>query len=174
MKILFIPDEVTKKMASKKILLLGDGAVGKTSLVHRYVEGQFKERYKATIGVDIFSKNVGGSELQIWDLSGQEHFVSVRSKFYSKSDGALLVFDLTNQKSFNNLSSWVKESVEGVGSDIPMVILGNKLDLADLIAINDEDITKFASQHNWKWLKTSAKDGTSVEEAFETIAKVLG
>ena len=142
-------------------------------MVHRYVEGQFKERYKATIGVDIFSKNVGGAELQIWDLSGQEHFVSVRSKFYSKSDGALLVFDLTNQKSFDNLGTWVKEAVEGVGSDIPMVILGNKIDLADLIVIKDDDINEFSSQHGWKWLKTSAKNGTSVEEAFTTIAKVL-
>jgi len=83
------------------------------------------------------------------------------------------VFDLTNQKSFDNLGTWVKEAVEGVGSDIPMVILGNKIDLADLIVIKDDDINEFSSQHSWKWLKTSAKNGTSVEEAFTTIAKVL-
>jgi small GTP-binding protein len=161
-------------MASKKILLLGDGAVGKTSLVHRYVEGQFKERYKATIGVDIFSKTIGSTELQIWDLSGQEHFVSVRSKFYSKSDGALLVFDLTNQKSFDNLNSWVEETKQGVGAEIPMVILGNKSDLTDLIIINDDDIKSFASKHSWKWMKSSAKSGENVENAFETIANILG
>ena len=90
-------------MTQKKILLLGDGAVGKTSLVHRFGEGVFEERYKATIGVDIFSKSVttdSGSaiELQLWDLSGQAHFSAVRSKFYNKADGALLVFDLTNKK----------------------------------------------------------------------------
>ena len=160
-------------MASKKVLLLGDGAVGKTSLVHRFVEGQFKEKYKATIGVDIFSKNVGGMELQLWDLSGQEHFVSVRSKFYSKSDGALLVFDLTNQRSFDNLDSWIKEATKGVGSEIPMVVLGNKLDLTDLIVIKDDDVNSFASKHNWKWMKSSAKSGEGVEVAFETIAKIL-
>lgn len=160
-------------MTSKKILLLGDGAVGKTSLVHRYVENVFKSTYKATIGVDIFSKNISGTDLQIWDLSGQEHFVSVRSKFYSKSDGALLVFDLTNQKSFDNLGSWITEAKEGVGLEVPMVLLGNKLDLSDLIVISDSDFESFASNHNWKWFKTSAKSGENVEKAFETIAKIL-
>ena len=106
----------------KKILLLGDGAVGKTSLVHRFVEGVFKEQYKATIGVDIFQKVVntpaGECELQIWDLSGQSHFSAVRSKFYSKAEGALLVFDLTNADTFNNLESWVSEANAGTGGGI--------------------------------------------------------
>lgn len=158
----------------KKVLLLGDGAVGKTSLVHRFVEGVFNERYKATIGVDIFSKNVatanGEVDLQLWDLSGQAHFAAVRSKFYNKADGALLVFDLTNKKTFENLESWLTETKEGVGADIPMFILGNKMDLSDLIAIQDPEITSFADQHNWKWAKSSAKTGDNVENAFNSIA----
>ena len=159
--------------SAKKILLLGDGAVGKTSLVHRFVEGQFKERYKATIGVDIFSKNVEGIDLQIWDLSGQESFVAVREKFYSKSDGALLVFDLTNQESFKNLPRWLDESRNALNKDIPMVVLANKLDLTELISINDDQIKEFASSHNFEWLKTSAKTGEGVEQAFSKIAKIL-
>ena len=161
----------------KKILLLGDGAVGKTSLVHRFVEGVFNERYKATIGVDIFSKNVSTSngevELQLWDLSGQAHFSAVRSKFYNKADGALLVFDLTNKKTFENLDSWLDETKNGVGSEIPMFILGNKMDLNDLLAIQDQDIANYAEQHSWKWAKSSAKTGENVENAFIAIASVV-
>ena len=161
----------------KKILLLGDGAVGKTSLVHRFVEGVFNDRYKATIGVDIFSKNVstpkGDVELQLWDLSGQAHFSAVRSKFYSKADGALLVFDLTNRKTFENLNTWITEATNGVGSGIPMYLLGNKMDLTDLIAVKDDEITNFASNKNWQWAKSSAKTGINVEEAFIGIATVV-
>ena len=162
----------------KKILLLGDGAVGKTSLVHRFVEGVFNERYKATIGVDIFSKTVttdSGSEieLQLWDLSGQAHFSAVRSKFYNKADGALLVFDLTNKKTFENLDSWINEATSGVGSEIPMFLLGNKVDLSDLVAIGDDEITNFAGTKNWGWSKSSAKTGENVEGAFKSIASVV-
>lgn len=161
----------------KKILLLGDGAVGKTSLVHRFVEGVFNERYKATIGVDIFSKVVktptGEVELQLWDLSGQAHFSAVRSKFYNKADGALLVFDLTNKKTFENLDSWLTETKNGVGSDIPMFILGNKMDLSDLISIQDQEVANYAKKHNWQWVKSSAKTGENVENAFVSIASVV-
>lgn len=161
-------------VTQKKILLLGDGAVGKTSLVHRFVEGVFNERYKATIGVDIFSKNIttpkGEVELQLWDLSGQQHFSAVRGKFYNKADGALLVFDLTNKKTFENLDSWLSETKNGVGSDIPMFVLGNKMDLSDLIAVQDQEVTSFANKHSWKWAKSSAKTGDNVENAFSSIA----
>ena len=158
---------------SRKILLLGDGAVGKTSLVHRFVEGQFLDRYKSTIGVDIFSKTLPDIELQIWDLSGQTHFASVRNKFYAKADGALLCFDLTNRKSFDNLDSWLTEIKNGIGKDIPIVLLGNKVDLTDLIAIKEEEIANFAQKKNWKWLNSSAKTGQNVEEAFNALAKEL-
>lgn len=161
----------------KKILLLGDGAVGKTSLVHRFVEGVFNERYKATIGVDIFSKVVGTPngevELQLWDLSGQQHFSAVRSKFYNKADGALLVFDLTNKKTFENLDSWLTETKNGVGSEIPMFVLGNKMDLADLIAVQEQEIADFANQYQWQWSRSSAKSGENVENAFTSIATVV-
>ena len=165
-------------MTQKKILLLGDGAVGKTSLVHRFVEGVFEERYKATIGVDIFSKSVttdSGSaiELQLWDLSGQAHFSAVRSKFYNKADGALLVFDLTNKKTFDNLDTWINEATAGVGKEIPIFLLGNKVDLADLVAVSDNDITDFANNKQWNWSKSSAKTGENVEGAFQSIASVV-
>ena len=161
----------------KKILLLGDGAVGKTSLVHRYVEGQFQDRYKATIGVDIFSKTIntpnGDVDLQLWDLSGQTHFSAVRGKFYQKASGALLVFDLTNRNSFENLDTWIKEASGNVG-DLTMVVIGNKVDLEDLIVVNDEEIKTFADDKgNWKWAKSSAKTGENVEDAFQSLANVV-
>lgn len=161
----------------KKILLLGDGAVGKTSLVHRFVEGVFKDQYKATIGVDIFSKKVetsaGEVELQVWDLSGQSHFAAVRGKFYSKAEGALLVFDLTNADSFSNLEGWIKEVENASGVIIPMFVLGNKNDLAHLKAVEDDAIASFAGGRNWKWSTSSAKTGENVEEAFQGIAETV-
>ncbi|MHA2366060.1 MAG: Rab family GTPase [Candidatus Hodarchaeales archaeon] len=162
----------------KKVLLLGDGAVGKTSLVHRYVEGVFQERYKATIGVDIFSKNVttanGDCELQLWDLSGQTHFSAVRGKFYQKAQGALLVFDLTNRPSFENLDNWISEAKNAMdGEEMPMVIIGNKSDLADLVAVSDDEMSSFSEAKGWTWAKSSAKTGENVESSFETIANIV-
>ena len=162
---------------SKKILLLGDGAVGKTSLVNRYVKGQFSDRYKATIGVDIFSKEVssqnGDVTLQLWDLSGQTHFSAVRGKFYQKASGALLVFDLTNKKSFENLDNWLKESKDATGVDLTMVLIGNKMDLTDLIVVNDDEINSFVEAKGWNWAKSSAKTGENVEKAFQILTDTI-
>lgn len=161
----------------KKVLLLGDGAVGKTSLVHRYVEGQFEDRYKATIGVDIFSKSVstpnGDVELQLWDLSGQTHFSAVRGKFYKKSAGALLVFDLTNRNSFDKLDNWIEEATTNNVGNMTMVVIGNKADLSDLIVVSDDEISSYAESKGWKWTKSSAKTGENVEDAFKTLASLI-
>ena len=97
----------------------------------------------------------------------------MRSNFYNKADGALLVFDLTNKKTFENLDSWLTETKNGVGSDIPMFILGNKMDLSDIISVQDQEVAGFANQHNWQWAKSSAKTGENVEQAFVSIASVV-
>ncbi|MFW9991839.1 MAG: Rab family GTPase [Candidatus Odinarchaeota archaeon] len=162
-------------MTKYKILLLGDGAVGKTSLVYRYVHSQFQQTYKATLGTDIFAKTVelpsGPTELQIWDLSGQAHFSAIRGKFYQKANGGLLVFDLTNEVTLENCGKWIDEVTTSVGSEIPIYLVGNKLDLADLRSVTDEKIKEIAESLNLEYTVTSAKTGDNVEQAFRRIAE---
>ncbi|MHA1449042.1 MAG: Rab family GTPase [Candidatus Hodarchaeales archaeon] len=157
-----------------KILLLGDGAVGKTSLVHRYVHSQFKITYKATLGTDIFAKRVELpgtiAELQIWDLSGQAHFSAIRSKFYRKANGGLLVFDLTNKITLDNCNKWLTE-VNSQEPDIPIFLVGNKMDLTDLRSVTDEQIQSFAQKYNLEYLLASAKSGDNVEAIFRKLSE---
>lgn len=159
--------------AKYKILLLGDGNVGKTSLIMRFTTGRFKETYKATIGTDIFQKIIDNKDLQIWDLSGQSHFKNIRMKFYKRANGSLIVFDLTNPNSFESLENWVEEAQEVTG-DIPSVLVGNKKDLDHLIQPETlEKAKKFAESKGIEFVFTSAKNGDNVEEAFKKLAEVL-
>lgn len=162
-----------------KIILIGDGAVGKTSLISRFVEGRFESSYQATLGVDLFNKTVnlpnGSVKLNIWDIAGQTAFATVRSSFYASAMGALLVFDLTRPASFENVSSWI-DDVNGSGlHSIPIVLLGNKSDLSHLRSISDKSVKKFvtASQRIDTYLETSAKSGANVEKAFQTLVEAI-
>ncbi|MHA2246732.1 MAG: Rab family GTPase [Candidatus Hodarchaeales archaeon] len=160
-----------------KIILAGDGDVGKTSLINRFVTGAFTGDYKATIGVAITSKSLvvkdhaGEVNLQIWDIAGQTLFREFRKKFYTKAQGALLVFDLTVPKSLDNLHlSWIKD-IHQITGEIPFVLIGNKVDLNELRAISPEEITSFLEAHpNIKaHLDTSALTGENVENAFHEL-----
>ncbi len=117
---------------SRKILLLGDGAVGKTSLVRRFVEQRFDDEYIATIGVNVKKKSLPdlGVKLMLWDMYGQKMNKDLHSSHYSGADGAIIVYDLTRYDTFLNLASWINE-VFSVTGKIPFVILGNKLDLIE-------------------------------------------
>ncbi|TFF83933.1 GTP-binding protein, partial [Candidatus Heimdallarchaeota archaeon] len=123
-----------KKRAVYKIVLLGNGAVGKTSLRQQYLGKGFKDGYSMTIGADFAVKRVELGHLvatfQIWDLAGQQRFDVVRSVYYRGSSGALLVFDVSNPQSFNNLPSWLNELTKNnYDRIVPLVLIGNKTDL---------------------------------------------
>jgi small GTP-binding protein len=162
-----------------KIILIGDGAVGKTSLISRFVEGRFESSYQATLGVDLFNKTVtlpnGSVMLNIWDIAGQSSFATVRSSFYASAMGALLVFDLTRPASFENIPSWI-DDVNGSGlHSIPIVLLGNKSDLNHLRGVTKKAVKKFVaeSQRIETYLETSAKSGANVEKAFQTLVETI-
>ncbi|MFW9993788.1 MAG: Rab family GTPase [Candidatus Odinarchaeota archaeon] len=172
-----------------KIILAGDGAVGKTSLRERYLGRGFTGQYLETVGADFALKidNIGGENIkfQIWDLAGQPRFQTVRSVYYSGAKGALLLFDITRRSSFENLNSWVDEIWKHNGSGvIPIVVLGNKYDLRDDFAkcIEESEAREFCSElseqtkekgFEIKFLNTSAKTGLNVEESFQTLGKVF-
>jgi len=167
---------------SSKVIVLGDGAVGKTSIVHRYVTDKFQKRYTATIGVDILNKAVKITKevtdyevnLNLWDIGGQDSFKLVRGKFYKQAIAALLIFDLTNRKSFDNLEPWIKEAIDNVEQEIPFVLVGNKLDLAENRAVSTEEIQKKAKELKIALvIETSAVTGEGIDQAFNYLANTI-
>ncbi len=160
-----------------KMLLLGDAAVGKTSLIKQYIKGSFAKDYKMTIGTDIFTKDIVTKEhtitLSIWDIAGQDRFKFFRQSFYRGSSGAMVVFDLTRYPTFNpNVVNWLKE-LWGFTGRIPVVLIGNKVDLADLRNIKQADVQAFADKIPCKYIETSAKTGTAVNESFYELAQSM-
>ncbi len=154
-----------------KVVVVGDAAVGKTSLIVRYVKGVFNPSYIITLGVNFFIQdiNIGDKtlRLQIWDTAGQERFGPVRQKYYKGARGAILVFDLSNPVSFDRLDFWVKEVKQACG-DIPILFVGNKADLS--ANVEQHQIQDFASGYNLQFVETSAKTGMNTVKPFLLLA----
>jgi small GTP-binding protein len=157
-----------------KICLLGDGGVGKTSLVYRFIQNRFSTDFKSTLGVNLLKHEVMIDNLritaQIWDLGGQDKYEGLRKLYLDGSQGALLVFDKTNQASFDNLNKWVN-SFRDLRGEKPMMLIGNKLDLKEFIAIDDPTAKSYADSNNMGYISTSAKTGEQVETAFTSLIK---
>ncbi|MFX0057624.1 MAG: Rab family GTPase [Candidatus Hodarchaeota archaeon] len=161
-----------------KICVVGNGGVGKTSMVLRYCENTFKENYIMTIGSNFSTKTVELPDLpqfqvklQIWDLAGQKHFSFVRPPFYRGATGIIYVFDLTRRSSFADLGEWQTE-VEKVIGQKPSILVGNKIDLAREgkreVAEQDGEALK-GELNAAKYFETSAKEGDSVEGVFKLL-----
>jgi len=160
-----------------KIVLLGEANVGKTSIVHRFVENKFRGNYKATLGVNLLKKEVdlgddGLVSAQIWDLGGQENFKSLRKLYLEGSNGALIIFDLTKRKTFEKLDEWIQDFRKARG-DEPTILIGNKNDLKNKIKITDDEAQAYAKENNMEYISTSAKTGENVEEAFKNLTKLI-
>nr|AGN32929.1 Rab7 GTP binding protein [Trypanosoma rangeli] len=178
-----------------KIIILGDSGVGKTSLMHQYVNKKFDSRYKATIGADFLTKDLelNGQvvTLQIWDTAGQERFQSLGSAFYRGADACILVFDVTQQESFSHIGAWLEEfNIQAGKRD--SVLIGNKTDLADRRQVASKTAQAWCAAQSgdaaaaaaadgsntnsgpegccMRYFETSAKENTGVEEAFLAIA----
>lgn len=165
-----IPQKTTYVL---KVSVVGEGAVGKTSLIIRYTEGHFRESYLMTVGTSFAVKELDFGDtlvrLQLWDLAGQPHFSSVRPVFYRGSAGAMLVYDVTRRESFDRIMDWYSE-VSQVTGKLTSVLLANKVDLTDQRQVSMEEGMAFAEQHGWTYFETSARDGRGVNEAFRQIA----
>jgi len=171
----------TSKKQLYKVLVLGDSGVGKTSLANQYVKGQFSSQFRATIGADFMTKEVQLDErrvtLQIWDTAGQERFMSLGSAFYRGSDCCVLVYDITNSQTFENLESWRNGFLqEGMPKDpetFPFVLLGNKADKANERKVPQSKAEEWCKAHGGiQYFETSAAQNSNVEEAFRNIAKI--
>lgn len=158
-----------------KVIVVGDGAVGKTAISVRFTEDKFKDDYKMTIGVDFSIKTMEVAnkriKIQIWDTGGQEQFSYVRPLYYKGSMGGFIVFDVTNRQSFYNVGKWFKEVYDNTGQ-IPIILVGNKIDLPD-IQVTKQEAQKMAQQYNTLYFTTSAKSGASVNLVFDTLVKMI-
>ncbi len=156
-----------------KVILLGDMSVGKTSILLRYVENKFKENIISTIGVDFRDKIIDYGDtkiaLKIWDTSGQEKYESLAQHFLRDTDGAFLVFDLTEKSSFEHIKKWLTD-INDSNENVKIIILGNKSDLKDKRVVAEDIAINFAQKHNFKYFETSAKDDTNINEAFKAMA----
>ena len=172
-----------------KVVLLGDAAVGKTTIRKKFAEGITSKRYIMTIGVEVSTKDVvltynGKSRnvtLVIWDLGGQLYFTRMRSSFYQGTSGAILMYDVSNRKSFENLTLWIEE-IKSFISNVPLVLVGNKIDLrsskTSQFISKDEGLKKakeIDKLHKGvvNFIETSALYGTNVEEAFLLLTREI-
>jgi len=162
-----------------KISVLGDPSVGKTSLVRHYCEGYFRENYLSTIGVSFLKKSldlrlnndIHKIILQIWDLGGQIIFSNVRNNYLHGTNGALILFDLTEIMSLNHVANWYEEIISAVGK-IPVLIIGNKMDLPYKNSTL-ERAKRLCSELNIEFYITSAKTGDNMNKIFERLAELL-
>ena len=164
-----------------KILLLGDSAVGKTTMIMRFVEKMFKEDYKETLGVNIIKKFVKVEELNadvsliIWDIAGQQRYEERRKFYYEGCVGALLVYDITRYSTFDNIETkWLRHYKENMDKDVPLILIGNKDDLEDQRYISKEDAEKLSKRIGaLEFIETSAKTGHRINFAFLELIKAI-
>lgn len=171
----------SKKKTLLKVIILGDSGVGKTSLMQQFVNGKFSHQYKATIGADFLTKELTIDDksvtMQLWDTAGQERFQSLGIAFYRGADCCVLVYDVTNQKSFENISLWKDEFLIQANvknpENFPFVIIGNKVDVDDSKkVISTKKAQQFANNlGNLPLFQTSAKEAVNIDQAFDVIAR---
>jgi small GTP-binding protein len=160
---------------SNKIILTGDYAVGKTSLIKRFVENRFEEDYMSTLGVELSKKTVILSEKTkmnfiIWDIGGQRQFDLNRAKFYNGANAAFIVVDRTRPDNLKSVERWYKDIKKAILRNIPIIIVGNKSDLTDEIVISENEIKQVSKQFGFHYILTSALTGEGVIDSFLYIA----
>uniref|UniRef100_A0A8D0PBR7 small monomeric GTPase n=2 Tax=Sus scrofa TaxID=9823 RepID=A0A8D0PBR7_PIG len=158
-----------------KLLLIGDSGVGKTCVLFRFSEDAFNSTFISTIGIDFKIRTIelDGKriKLQIWDTAGQERFRTITTAYYRGAMGIMLVYDITNEKSFDNIRNWIRNIEEHASADVEKMILGNKCDVNDKRQVSKERGEKLALDYGIKFMETSAKANINVENAFFTLAR---
>jgi small GTP-binding protein len=167
------------RRVKRKALLLGDGAVGKTSLIRKFVTDKFDDKYITTIGTKITKKEMvfkeSGTELTLmmWDVLGQQGYTAVQSASYRGAEGAIMVCDLTRAETLRSLETyWMPELAKVVG-DVPKVFVGNKVDLVDQRQVSDEELASFAARHGGPCFLSSARTGERVEDLFRKLGELV-
>lgn len=157
-----------------KLLLIGDSGVGKSCLLLRFADDTYTESYISTIGVDFKIRTIeldGKTiKLQIWDTAGQERFRTITSSYYRGAHGIIVVYDVTDQESFENVRNWLQEIERYANENVNKLLVGNKSDLTSKKIVDYTTAKEFADHLGIPFLETSAKNATNVEQAFMTMA----
>ncbi|TWW74895.1 ras-related protein Rab-6A isoform X2 [Takifugu rubripes] len=160
-----------------KLVFLGEQSVGKTSLITRFMYDSFDNTYQATIGIDFLSKTMYLEDrtirLQLWDTAGQERFRSLIPSYIRDSAAAVVVYDITNVNSFQQTTKWIDDVRTERGSDVIIMLVGNKTDLADKRQITTEEGEQRAKEMSVLFIETSAKAGYNVKQLFRRVAAAL-
>ena len=158
-----------------KLILIGDSNVGKTTLLYKYIDNENKEDITPTVGLEnkVKTTEIKGikTKIQIWDTAGQEKFNSLTKNTFTNTDGILIVFDLTNKSSFNNIKNWIEDVKYKSDPKIKKIIVGNKSDLKDKRKVSKEDIKSITEKY--KYIEVSALNGNNVEKAFDNLIKAI-
>jgi len=165
------------KVFQFKLVLLGDSAVGKSSLVLRFVRGQFFEYQESTIGAAFLTQTVALNDttvkFEIWDTAGQERYHSLAPMYYRGAAAAIVVYDITSEESFERAKSWVKELQRQGNPNIVIALAGNKTDLSIKRKVQSEDAQAYVDEAGIMFMETSAKTASNVNELFVAIARAL-
>lgn len=160
-----------------KLVFLGEQSVGKTSLITRFMYDSFDNTYQATIGIDFLSKTMYLEDrtvrLQLWDTAGQERFRSLIPSYIRDSTVAVVVYDITNANSFQQVNKWIEDVRAERGNDVIIMLVGNKTDLQDKRQVSMEEGERKAQELNVMFIETSAKAGYNVKQLFRRVAAAL-
>ncbi|KAL3439952.1 ras family-domain-containing protein [Aspergillus insuetus] len=156
-----------------KLVLLGDSGVGKSNLSGRFTQNEFKPDSKTTIGVEFATRSIQVDSVtikaQIWDTAGQERYRAITNAYYRGGVGALLVYDISKRQTYENVGRWLQELRDSSSSNIATMLVGNKIDLAQLRAVSTEEAKRFASENSLSFIETSALDSSNVDVAFHAL-----
>ena len=160
-----------------KLILIGDSCVGKSNILLKYLKNQFNENSKTTIGVEFGTKNIiinnKRIKIQILDTEGQERFKNITASYYRGGNGVLVVYDITDRDSFENLNSWLIEIEKNANKNVYKLLIGNKCDLEDKRKVTYQEGKEFASSNGMQFIETSAKTDTKVKDAFEMLTQEI-
>ena len=161
-----------------KLLIVGDSSVGKTNFIFRLIEDKFNPNYMTTTGIDLKTINIEIDNkkirVQLWDTAGQEKYKAITKNLFLKVHGTLVLFDISNDDSFNSSKSWVSSLKDECGRQLQIILIGNKSDLEDKRIVSKEEASKYAEEEKLEYMETSSKTGENIHKAIKLLCqKVL-
>jgi Ras-related protein Rab-11A len=160
-----------------KIVIIGDTCVGKSNILSRYLNNEFTSNTKSTVGVELGIKFLKikntSTKIQIWDTAGQERYQAITSSYFRGSDGCFIVYDITNETSFNNIEKWFDKIHEENDKDIPIIIVGNKCDLESERKVPTDKAKEKAQNLKCAFYETSALKAINIEQIFEELVNTI-
>ena len=160
-----------------KYIIIGSPSVGKSRIVERFIKNSFNENYEITIGVEFGEKNIEIEDkiirIQIWDTAGQELYKSITRTYYKSCVCAIIVYDITSRKSFNDITNWIEDCVKYSPKTVLMVLIGNKCDLEQSREVSTEEGQELSDKNGISFYETSAREGTNIKEIFQKTGEEI-